>query len=368
FLPHLYLTAFGEPYTSEDRTMKSGVGEARSHASEVQRISPERLHSARTVPQRVAHPGPVSRRLFETVGLDDLAAQLPGPEHQRGVAHVRPALKVAYVVDQFPRSTHGFLLQEILELESRGIDVNIFSLRMPDGRVDDTACALARLRGPVRYFPESGACGAAEGLSIDIASMPRGMWATAAQWIAQQVTARSIEHLHAHGAMLPTEVARDSARLSGRGYSFTAYADGLYDGADESGLCEKVLNARFGVTLTEIDRRRLLKVCGAWAAGKLYRIPMSLNSEDYRFSGPEYHDSDSILAVGPLVEKSGFSDLIEAVGLLRDRGRVARLTIFGEGELEEALREQINRCQLAGRVQLLCDLSRNQLSMLMRAH
>src|SRR4029450_8560829 len=142
---------------------------------------------------------------------------------------------------------------------------NPLSPRMPEGRVDDTACALARLRGPVRYFPESGA---AEGLSIDIASMPCGMRATAAEWIAQQVSARGIEHLHAHGAMLPTDVARDAARLTGRGYSFTAYADGLYDGADESLLCEKVLNARFGVTLTDVDRRRLLKICGAWAAGK----------------------------------------------------------------------------------------------------
>src|SRR5262245_25164372 len=172
--------------------MKPAVREARSQASEVQRISTERLHSARTVPHRVASPvpNPVSRRLLEVVGFDDLDTQVPGPEHQRGVAHVRPALKVGYVVDQFPRATHGFLLQEILELESRGIDVNIFSLRMPEGRVDDTACALARLRGPVRYFPESGACGAAEGLSIDIASMPRGMWASAAEWIAQQLTAR----------------------------------------------------------------------------------------------------------------------------------------------------------------------------------
>ena len=54
---------------------------------------------------------------------------------------MRPAVRIAYVVDQFPRGTHGFLLQEILELESRGIDVHIFSLRMPEGRVDDTACA-----------------------------------------------------------------------------------------------------------------------------------------------------------------------------------------------------------------------------------
>src|SRR5262245_24853312 len=245
--------------------MKSAVREARSQASEVQSVSPERLHSARTVPHRV--PRPLARRLLEVVGFEDLATQVPGPEHQRGVAHVRPALKVGYVVDQFPRASHGFLLNEILELESRGIDVHIFSLRMPEGRVDDTACALARLRGPVRYFSEM------EGFHSDIPSidgtfhytfaidsfgqarMGRGLTASAARWVANQIVARDIEHVHAHGATVATDVAREAARLSSRGYSFTAYADGLYEGADEPALCEKVMDCRFAVTLSDWDRR-----------------------------------------------------------------------------------------------------------------
>src|SRR6266850_7839187 len=361
--------------------MKPDVREPRSQPPRTRAMAAETLRSGRTVTHRLLQP-PAARRHLEAVGFEDLTAHVPRSAPQRVLPHIRPAVKIGYVIDQFPRGSHGFLLQEILELESRGIDVHIFSLRMPEGRVDDTACALARLRGPVRYFSEiEGFSGATERPSIEgafhytfaidslgQARMGRGLSASAARWIANQVAARDIEHLHAHGATVATDVAREAARVSGRSYSFTAYADGLYEGADEQSLCEKVLNARFAVTLSEFDRRRLVKICGPSSAGKLHRIPMSLNPEDYRFSTAGRLDSDSILAIGPLLEKSGFTDLIEAVGILRDRGRVARLTILGEGAFEETLRAQIDRCRLAGRIQIVGGLSRGELAMLMQAH
>jgi len=122
------------------------------------------------------------------------------------------------------------------------------------------------------------------------------------------------------------------------------------------------------VAMSDFDRRHLLKICGPWATAKLHRIPMGVNPDEYRFAGPECHDSDSVLAVGPLLEKSGFTDLIEAVGTLRDRGRKARLTIIGEGPYEQTLRAQIDRCRLGARVQLLGGLSRGELAMVMRTH
>src|SRR6185436_13495369 len=72
-----------------------------------------------------------------------------GPQNRLNSAPVR---RIGYVLDRFPRASHDFVLQEILELQSRGIEVHIFSLGLPDGRIDDTTAALARLRGPVSYF------------------------------------------------------------------------------------------------------------------------------------------------------------------------------------------------------------------------
>ena len=358
--------------------MKPHLLESRS--ASIARVSAaETLRRARTVTQPVAHP--VVRRMPLPAAFERPAVSVPRPLPQNRIGDVRHVLRVGYVMDRFPRGSHGFVLQEILELEARGVEVHIFSLDMPDGRIDDTACALARLRGPVRYFPEAGLYGTdASALSLDNLSTPDSgsiiAFATsdpigsssAAQWIATQVGARRIDHLHAHGAAEATDVAREAARLTGIGFSFTAHAESLYEGVNEALLCEKVLDARFVVALSEFDHQRLLKICGPWATAKLHHIPMGVNTDEYRFSEAECHDSDSVLAVGPLAEKSGFTDLIEAFGILGDRGRVARLTIIGEGAFGETLRTQIDRCRLAARVQIMGGLSRSELAMVMRTH
>src|SRR6266850_5439783 len=151
--------------------MKPDVREPRSQPPRTRAMAAETLRSGRTVTHRLLQP-PAARRHLEAVGFEDLTAHVPRSAPQRVLPHIRPAVKIGYVIDQFPRGSHGFLLQEILELESRGIDVHIFSLRLPEGRVDDTACALARLRGPVRYFSETGGCGPADRPSFDDASGP----------------------------------------------------------------------------------------------------------------------------------------------------------------------------------------------------
>jgi glycosyltransferase involved in cell wall biosynthesis len=60
-----------------------------------------------------------------------------------------------------------------------------------------------------------------------------------------------------------------------------------------------------------------------------------------------------IVAVGRLVEKKGFADLVEACRLLANRDRQFQCFIIGTGPLEGALRAQIDRLHLSARVQLL---------------
>jgi glycosyltransferase involved in cell wall biosynthesis len=58
------------------------------------------------------------------------------------------------------------------------------------------------------------------------------------------------------------------------------------------------------------------------------------------------------VAVGRLVEKKGFADLIEACSLLRDRGVEVRCRIVGIGEQEPELRAAIEHLGLGNRVEL----------------
>jgi glycosyltransferase involved in cell wall biosynthesis len=322
--------------------------------------------ATRGLERTVAHPiGGASER-SEAIGHVERVGELPSPVPQRRVVTKRRGLTIGYVVDRFPRASHDFVFQEILELQSLGIEVNVFSLDMPDGRIDDTAIALARLEHPVRYFAADAEPDVAQIRPVLDADAARtATESRQAQWLASQVMAARIDHLHAHAATAPIDVARQAARLTSVGYSFTARADGL--DADGPSLRERIVDARFVVTPTDFERGHLLRLCGSEVARKLHRVAVGIDPKEYRFSEPECHDSNSVLATGPLVPTSGFTDLIDAIAILRARGRVVRLTIVGEGELEETLRTRIDREGL-DHVQLLSGASRSQLAMLMRMH
>ena len=316
----------------------------------------------RTVTHSVERSSAQDRSEFAT--FDQRVPEIPAPAPQRRFVSKRRGLSVGYVVDRFPRASHAFVLQEILELQSLGIEVDVFSLDMPDGRIDDTAVALARLERPVRYFiSDEGATDDGDTVGEATAAEIRSRQA---RWLLNKVAARRIDHLHAHAAGSPTDVAREAARLAGVGFSFTARANAL--DPDTDALRQKIVDARFVVTPTDFDRGHLLRTCGADVARKLHRIHVGIDPKEFRFSEPACHDANSVLATGPLVPKSGFADLIEAIAILRARGRIACLTIVGEGELEETLRAQIERSGLTECVQLVSGTSRDQLAMLMRMH
>jgi glycosyltransferase involved in cell wall biosynthesis len=59
-----------------------------------------------------------------------------------------------------------------------------------------------------------------------------------------------------------------------------------------------------------------------------------------------------IVAVGRLIAKKGFVDLLRACRLLSERGRSFRCEILGEGPLEQELREEIGQLDLQDCVEL----------------
>ena len=103
--------------------------------------------SARTVTRPLAR---ISGLELAGVGHAAQAVETQKTRPQRPSPRLQRGLKIGYVIDRVPRASHDFLLQEILALQSRGIEVHVFSLGIPDGRIDETAAAMARVRIPVR--------------------------------------------------------------------------------------------------------------------------------------------------------------------------------------------------------------------------
>ena len=268
-------------------------------------------------------------------------------------------LKVGYVLKVFPRLSETFVLNEILELERRGVEVEIFSLKPPtEPRFHGQ---LAQLQAPVTYLTrvDSGSswqdvksltadlnCDATAVGTAFLKSLQEDgrdclkLFPQALQ-LAALVRRQAIDHLHAHFASVATRLTVLAHILSGVSFSFTAHAKDIYHGeVKKDVLADALSRAAFTVTVTD-HNVRTLKACANGASSNVRRIYNGVDLE--RFSPqpfPETQPSE-IVSVGRLVEKKGFPYLIEACRLLKERGRGFRCTIIGTGIQEEELHHQI---------------------------
>lgn len=272
------------------------------------------------------------------------------------------APRVGYVLKMYPRFSETFIVHEILQQEAAGTHVEIFSLRLPiDGRFHE---ALARVQAPVTYLSREHKASlfwsalreaAREVPTItdhleELLAAPEDE-ALAAVELAGAIRRSGLEHLHAHFGSIAAEVARLAARLTGITYSFTAHAkDIFHEDVVPAELATKLREAHTAVTVSEFNKAHLRTEFGPDAAG-VVRLYNSVDLEAFPFATKgETPGPARIAAVGRLVEKKGFGDLVTAVAALVDEGRDVHLDLVGTGPLEAALTEQVRELGLTDHV------------------
>lgn len=274
-------------------------------------------------------------------------------------------LRVAYVLKMFPRLSETFILNELLELERRGVELSIFSLMYPaDGKFHGR---LGQLRCAAEYLPREKLESYWERVQASDPALvpPFARWEEALEFlfrrrmpkdldlllrslaIAVEVKRRGIQHLHAHFATIATRVAALVHFLTGVPFSFTSHAKDIFRETVDFDLYAELLDrAAFNVTVTEFNRNHLAERLGAGVAGKIRRV---YNGIDLDYFSPDrgcrVGTEPHIVSVGRLVPKKGFDDLLHALRLLLDRGQTLRATFVGDGECEADLR---SRCQELG--------------------
>jgi glycosyltransferase involved in cell wall biosynthesis len=269
---------------------------------------------------------------------------------------------MGYVIKMFPRLSETFVLNEILELERRGVEVTLFSLKKPDeGRFHPQ---VSQLRAPVVYLEDAaGKKGLAALAQYWPALRPHRdrAWEAldrafsqadgqalelllAAAIVAGAAAERGLHHLHAHFASGPATVAYFASRLSGLGFSFTAHAKDIYLGTvDEGFLRDKLTAARFVVTVCEFNRHHLLSRFKGLDPDVVRVVYNGIDLDLFAFEA-ESRQKDLILSIGRLVPKKGFDVLLEACAILQGERVPFRCAIVGEGperaRLEAVVRER----------------------------
>jgi colanic acid/amylovoran biosynthesis glycosyltransferase len=302
-------------------------------------------------------------------------------------------LRVGYVLKRFPRLSETFILNEMLELERQGLEVEVYSLFKPPA--EDKHALLTELKARVTYLPTTQSIeqltvksGDANALSERVLVgdvlgsedfdpvMPgkstgeKAAIIFKATAVALLAKSSNLQHLHAHFGSDAATVALMASRLSGLPFSFTAHAKDIYhtyndEVTDQRMRRAKIGEAAFVATVSEFNRKHLARIAGKQSATRIHRLynGIDLSRFSYRSEG---RDVATILAVGRLVEKKGFTHLVEACRFLAACGVKFRCDIVGDGPLHEELAAQIAAAKLTGNVRLLGPRKQEQLIDLMQ--
>lgn len=287
-------------------------------------------------------------------------------------------MTIGYVVKRYPRFSETFIVNEILAHERAGVPVRIFAVR----RVNEIwfQSILGEVRSPVQYIPDSTPkaetlwaalkTGARElpGFWTNLAAFEDEELADVLQAVQLALAARDagVTHLHAHFATIATTVARMAARFAGIGYSVTAHAKDIFHAdVDRPALRRKLDDAAAVVTVSDFNVGFLAREHGQHPP-HVNRIYNGLWLDEFPYSSPAARPRH-IVAVGRLVEKKGFADLVEACAVLQARGAAFTAEIIGDGPHRAELEAMIAARGLSGCVRLSGALPRPEVARALQA-
>jgi colanic acid/amylovoran biosynthesis glycosyltransferase len=281
-------------------------------------------------------------------------------------------VKVAYLVNHYPKVSHTFIRREILALERQGIEVVRLAVRGWADEAPDSQDQAEKAR--TRYLLQGGAGALAWATWHALLAAP-GMWFSALvlalrmgrradrpwplhliylaeaclalRWLRES----GATHLHAHFGTNSAEVAMLVHALGGPGYSFTVHGPEEFDKPEFLHLGEKMRRARFVVAITSFCRSQLYRWVEAAHWPKVKVVHCGLERAFHEVDVPP-PSGQRLVCVGRLSEQKGHLLLIEAAGLAAARGADFELVLAGDGELRPLIEARVAELGLQGRVRI----------------
>ena len=268
--------------------------------------------------------------------------------------------RVMYLTRSWPRLSQTFIVNEILALERRGVDLEVYAMapsgeevRQPqvDRVTSPVECtessagpldhALVAEGEPQRYATAAGfarahpelAAGYANASTLECFEHAVQLAARRARLAADGIR---IGHLHAHFAHDPALVALLFHQLTGVTYSLTAHARDLYQ-IPPHNLRVRVAGSTGVLTCCRANVDYLAEHLEPAEAAKVRVIHHGIDLEQFTPGREPSRDGVvRVVSVGRLVEKKGFPDLMQAFAALGPDRRY-RLTVYGDGPMREVL-------------------------------
>lgn len=281
-------------------------------------------------------------------------------------------MRVAYILNVFPKISETFVLNEIIELQRKGLQVAVFAFHKPEesachsqvAQVEDltyfkeislwsklAANGYWFFRNPLRYIKAV----------IKVNKSKSGIRSIFIGKLAflKEVEGHQPDLLHAHFGREAADFAMVGHILTGIPYTFTSHRYDIFDRPPKNYFV-KTSMARKHITISDYNREFLSTRFG------LRPDDMAVIHCGIDFSGLPKPDSGTldgdpiILTVARLSKEKGLEVLLEALLKLFTQGVEFESVIIGEGPMRSELEQLILRSGLQDRVSLIGEQTQDQ--------
>jgi glycosyltransferase involved in cell wall biosynthesis len=282
-------------------------------------------------------------------------------------------MKIAYLVNQYPKTSHSFIRREILAIEAAGVSVSRFSIRAIHSEVVDEADKQEA--GKTRYILDVGASGLLTNLLRVAFTKPLRLLKTArfalkigwrsdrgvllnlaylaeACVLLRWLKAAGINHVHTHFGTNSATVAMFCRMLGGASYSLTIHGPEEFDKPEALGLSHKIQHAAFVVAVCSFGRSQLYRQCDYKQWEKIQIVHCGVDDMFLQHSYVPIPVEPRFVCVGRLSEQKGHLMLIEAASQLAAEGFQFKLVLVGDGPLRNQIETLIQQLKLENHVEI----------------
>ncbi len=285
-------------------------------------------------------------------------------EQQTAVA-IRPstptaaAVRIGYLLSQYPAISHTFFLQEVLGLRARGMHIETASINRPDRPSAQLPPAEAAEARRTHYIKDGKRKRALRNLFFIVLRRPdvvlrglmavlrmdglrlreRGFWLfylAEALLVGRWMRIRKLNHLHVHFGGPVASVGMLTSIAWKIPYSLTIHGPEELLNPRSYYLKEKVEQAQFVFCISDFCRSQLcaLMPAGDWNKFTVIRLgvdPLVLTPPSRPISYARRGDTLRLMCTGRMVPAKGHQVLLEAIKLLRDRKVNLQVVMVGGG-------------------------------------
>lgn len=300
-------------------------------------------------------------------------SDLADPSGQDTTAREGRALRIAYLVNQYPQPSQTFIRREIAALERQGLAIQRYTVRSWPGTLVDPDDAAEKQR--TRVVLGVGLMGLCAALLRTAVFRPARFLAAARQavrlgrWSQRGVLCHitylaeacvllrwwseaKIDHVHVHFGTNATAVALLCRTLGGPRYSFTVHGPEEFDQPLGLQLGEKMAASAFTIAISQFGRSQLCRWASYEHWHKLHVVRCGLDAAFLERAPSEPPAARRLVCVARLEEAKGTPLLIEAVAQLAQQGLPFTLTLIGDGRLRGQIEAMIERFHLQDVVHL----------------